>query len=512
MATVEKTDVQLLKYCVDGEWRESTTDTYMDVTDSSTGEVIAKAPCCTAAEVEGAIESAHRAFQTWSTTPIQKRTQVLYRWKALLEQHAEEITYLCSRELGKNLDEARGEVIKIIEGCEVGVSVPMTMKGESLMNVSTGHDTVSYREPLGVFAGIAPFNFPGMIPFGWMLPLCIVTGNTLVLKLASMVPTTGMRLMELLIEAGLPEGVVNVVTCSRVEAEIMMTHPLVRGVSFVGSTSVGKHVYSLAAAHGKRVQAQTEAKNHGLVLADAALERAAAGIINSTFGCAGMRCMALPVIVVENAIADEFIGYMMNFAKQRVVGCSYDPKTELGPVVSAEHQASVKGWIDKGVEEGADLIMDGRDLVVPDYENGFFVGPTIFDNVTEDMAIGREEIFGPVLAIKRVADFEEGITIMNDSRFANGSCIFTESGYYSREFARRTHAGMVGINVGIPVPVSFFPFAGHKESFFGESHVFGLDGIRFFTESKCVTTRWFTEVEKKEKKVGTWEGTVNKQW
>ena len=512
MATIEKTAVQMLKYCVDGEWRESTTDTYMDVTDSSTGEVFAKAPCCTAAEVEGAIESAHRAFQTWSTTPIQKRTQVLYRWKALLEKHAEEVTVLLARELGKNLDEARGEVIKIIEGCEVGVSAPMTMKGESLMNVSTGHDTVSYREPIGVFAGIAPFNFPGMIPFGWMLPLCIVTGNTLVLKLASMVPTTGMRLLELLYEAGLPKGVVNAVTCSRVEAEIMMTHPLVRGVSFVGSTSVGKHVYSLAAAHGKRVQAQTEAKNHGLVLADASLERAAAGIINSTFGCAGMRCMALPVIVVENTIADEFIGYMMNFARQRVVGCSYDPKTELGPVVSAGHQAFVKGWIDKGVEEGADLLLDGRDLVVPGFENGFFVGPTIFDHVTEDMAIGREEIFGPVLAIKRVEDFEEGITIMNNSRFANGSCIFTESGYYAREFAKRTDAGMVGINVGIPVPVSFFPFAGHKDSFFGESHVFGLDGIRFFTESKCVTSRWFTEAEKKEKKVGTWEGTVNKQW
>jgi malonate-semialdehyde dehydrogenase (acetylating) / methylmalonate-semialdehyde dehydrogenase len=511
MAQVE-TDVKMLQYCVDGEWRDSETDKYMDVTDSSTGEVIAKAPCCTAAEVEGAIESAHKAFQTWSTTPIQKRTQVLYRWKALLEQNAEEITHLCSRELGKNLDEARGEVIKIIEGCEVGVSAPMTMKGESLMNVSTGHDTVSYREPIGVFAGIAPFNFPGMIPFGWMLPLCIVTGNTLVLKLASMVPTTGMRLLELLYEAGLPKGVVNVVTCSRNEAEIMMTHPLVRGVSFVGSPSVGKPVYSLAAAHGKRVQAQTEAKNHGLVLADASLERAAAGIINSTFGCAGMRCMALPVIVVENKVADEFIGYMMKYAKMRTVGCSYDPKTELGPVVSADHQAFVKGWIDKGVAEGADLILDGRDTVVPGFENGFFVGPTIFDNVTEEMEIGREEIFGPVCAIKRVDDFEEGLTIMNNSRFANGSCVFTESGYYSREFAKRTHAGMVGINVGIPVPVSFFPFAGHKESFFGESHVFGLDGIRFFTESKCVTSRWFTEVEKKEKKVGTWEGTVNKQW
>ena len=510
MATVEKTAVQMLRYCIDGEWRESTTDTYMDVTDSSTGEVFAKAPCCTAAEVEAAIESAHKAFQTWGSAPVQKRTQVLFKWKALLEEHMEDIAYMVSRELGKNLDEARGEVIKIIEGCEVGVAAPMLVKGESLMNVSTGHDTVSYREPLGVFAGIAPFNFPAMIPFGWMIPLAIVTGNTFVLKAASMVPTSGMRLLELLYEAGLPKGVVNLVTCSRREAEIMMTHPLVRGVSFVGSTDVGKHVYSMAAAHGKRVQAQTEAKNHGLVLADASLERAAAGIINSTFGCAGMRCMALPAIVVENTIADEFIDYMTRFARERVVGCSYDPKTELGPVVSADHKASVKKWIDKGVEEGADLILDGRDLIVPGYENGFFVGPTIFDNVTEEMTVGRDEIFGPVLAIKRVADFEEGITIMNNSRFANGSCIFTESGYYSREFARRTHAGMVGINVGIPVPVSFFPFAGHKDSFFGESHVFGQDGIRFFTETKCVTTRWFTTADKAQKKVDTWEGTVNR--
>ena len=499
-----------LKYFVDGEWLESKTAKYMDVTDSSTGEVFALAPCCTASEVEDAINSAHQAYQTWGSLPIQKRTQVLYSWKALLEKHMEELSYICSREVGKNLDEARGEIVKIIEGCEVGVAAPMLVKGESLMNVSTGHDTVSYREPLGVFAGVAPFNFPAMIPWGWMIPLCIVTGNTFVLKAASMVPTSSIRLMELLHEAGLPKGVVNVLTCSRNEAEILLTHPLVRGVSFVGSTDVGKHVYSVAAAHGKRVQAQTEAKNHGLVLADASLERAAAGIINSTFGCAGMRCMALPVCVVENSVADEFIAYMKKFAQQRLVGCSYDPKTELGPVVSGDHQAFIKKWIDKGVQEGAELVLDGRNLVVPGFEKGFFVGPTIFDNVNEDMAIGRDEIFGPVLAIKRVADFEEGITIMNASRFANGSCIFTESGYFAREFARRTHAGMVGINVGIPVPVSFFPFAGHKDSFFGESHVFGQDGIRFFTETKVVTSRWFTDSDKKQKKVDTWEGTVNR--
>jgi malonate-semialdehyde dehydrogenase (acetylating)/methylmalonate-semialdehyde dehydrogenase len=300
------------------------------------------------------------------------------------------------------------------------------------------------------------------------------------------------------------------VTAEKEEAEVLLKHPAVRGVSFVGTTPVGKHVMSIAAAHGKRVQCQTQAKNHGLVLRDASLELAARGIINSTFGCAGMRCMALPVCVVENAVADEFVAYMKKFAQERVVGAAYDPKTELGPVVSEAHQKSVMGWIDKAIEEGADLVLDGRDIVVPGLEGGHFVGPTIFDNVTEDMLCGREEAFGPVLFIKRVESFEQGLEIMNNNPYANGSCIFTESGYYSREFARRTHAGMVGINVGIPVPVSFFPFSGHKDSFFGDLHVLGTDGIRFFTETKCVTTRWFTEADKKQKQISTWEGTVNR--
>ncbi len=502
--------VKRLKYCVDGEWRESATETYLPVSDSSTGEVFAETPACTAEEVAAAIEAAHRAFDAWAAKPVAVRTQVLFRWKALLEEHVEEIAHLTSRELGKNLEEARGEVVKIIEACELAVGAPMLMKGESLMNVSAGHDTVSYREPLGVFVGIAPFNFPAMIPFGWMLPLCVATGNTLVLKLRSMVPTTGMRLLELLIEAGLPKGVVNLVTCKPAEAEVLVTHPAVRGVSFVGSTKTGLHVYSVAAAHGKRVQAQTEAKNHGLVLRDAALERAAAGIINSTFGCAGMRCMALPVCVVEEAVADEFLGHIVRFARERVVGCAYDPRTELGPLVTAQHKRFVTGWIDKAVDEGAELVLDGRNVVVPGYENGFFVGPTVFDRVTEEMVCGRDEVFGPVLFVKRVADFEEGMAIMNGSRFANGSCIFTESGYHAREFARRSDAGMVGINVGIPVPVSFFPFSGHKQSFFGDAHVLGTDGVRFYTETKCVTSRWFTPEDRQATKVGTWEGTVNR--
>lgn len=502
--------VRRLKYCVDGEWAESKATRYMPVTDSSTGKLIAEAPACTAEEVGAAVESAAAAFPGWRDKPVAVRTQVLFKWKSLIEQHIDELTFITAQELGKNLDEAKGEYVKVIEACEVAVAAPMLMQGRSLMNVSSGHDTVSYREPLGVFVGIAPFNFPAMIPFGWMVPLGIVTGNSYVLKAASMVPLSGIRLLELLYEAGLPRGVVNLVTCGRAEADVLLTHPEVRGVTFVGSTSVGKGVYSRAAAHGKRVQAQTEAKNHGLVLRDASLERAARGIINSSFGCAGMRCMALPAICVEETVADEFVDYLVRFARERAVGCAYDPKTELGPVVSAEHKEFVTGWIGKGVEEGAVVVLDGRGLVVPGFEGGYFVGPTIFDGVTEEMSAGREEVFGPVAFVKRVADFEEGLAIANASRFANGSCIFTESGYYAREFARRSHAGMVGVNVGIPVPVSFFPFAGHKESFFGDKHVLGTDGVDFYTETKCITTRWFTEEDKRATRVTTWEGTTTR--
>ena len=499
-----------MKYCVNNEWKESKTGKYMPVTNSSTGEVIAEAPCCKVEEVNSAVAAAKAAFPEWSFKPIQQRTEVMFRFRALLEAHLDELTLSVSKELGKNIEEARGDIIKAMEVVELACGAPILMQGDALMNVSTGHDTVMYREPVGVFAGIVPFNFPAMIPFGWMIPLCITLGNTFVLKSASLTPMTSMRVLELLIEAGLPKGVVNLVTCSRVEAELLLKHPDIRGISYVGSASVGLHIYSTAAAHGKRVQALCEAKNHGLVLRDAALERAALGIINSTFGCAGMRCMALPALCVEEACADEFIGYLLKYAKQRKIGCAYDPATELGPVVSAEHKESVINWISKGVEEGAELILDGRNVVVPGFENGHFVGPTIFDHVKTGMSVGDCEIFGPVTSIKRVKDFEEGLAIMNASRFANGSCIFTQNGYFAREFVRRTHGGMVGVNVGIPVPVSYFPFAGHKDSFFGDNHVFGRDGFQFFTETKCVTTRWFTEADKKQKNVSTWEGTVNR--
>ena len=497
-----------LKFCVNGEWRETSSGRYMPVYNPSAGQVMAETPCCTAEEVEEAVVSAHAAFPKWSATPVGARAQIMFRFKTLLDEHLGELASLLSTEMGKNLDEARGDVLKAIEVTELACAVPVTMQGRSLMQVSTGHDTVSYREPLGVFAGIAPFNFPAMIPFGWMIPLAITTGNTFVLKAASMVPQTGMRMLKLLYQAGLPKGVVNLVTCTRKEAEILLRHPDVKGVSFVGSTKVGSHVYATAAAHGKRVQCLTEAKNHALVLSDAAVQRSALSIINSAFGCAGERCMALPVVCVEESIADELVASICQFVKQRKIGPAWDPATQLGPLVSQEQKRSVTDWIDKGVEEGAELVLDGRQVKVSGYEDGFFVGPTIFDRVKPDMRIGIDEIFGPVLCIKRVKDFEEGLAIMNGSEFANGSSIYTQSGYWAREFARRTHGGMVGVNVGIPVPVSVFPFSGHKSSFFGDTHVMGQDGVNFYTETKSVTAHWFSEEEMRETRVSTWDGTM----
>jgi len=482
----------------------------MPVTNSSTGEVMAEAPCCTVEEVNSAVEAAAEAFRGWADTPITQRAQLMFKFKAKLEEHLDELTLSVSKELGKTLDEARGDVLKAIEVVELACAVPITMQGRSLMNVSRGFDTVTYREPLGVFAGIVPFNFPAMIPFGWMIPLCITTGNTFVLKAASQTPLTAIRMLELLYEAGLPAGVVNLVTTSRTEAELLLRHPAVKGVSYVGSSTVGRHIYATAAANHKRVQCLGEAKNHGLVLRDANLEMSARIIINSTFGCAGMRCMALPVVAVEEEVADKFMSYFLEFARERKIGCAYDPATELGPVVSAEHKKSVLSWIEKGIEEGAQLVLDGRDAVVPGFEGGFFVGPTVFDHVKPGMTIGESEIFGPVTCVKRIADFEEGLALMNANPYANGSCIFTEDGHHAREFARRTDGGMVGINVGIPVPISVFPFCGHKESFYGDLHVMGTDGVAFFTETKSVTTRWLGQTEA-VKRLSTWEGTITRQ-
>jgi len=499
-----------LKYSAGGEWKESTTTKYMPCYDPSTGAVIAYAPQCTADEVEEAIECAVKAFPEWRDTPIPKRVQVLFRMKQLLDEHLEELTYLCAQENGKKWDEAMGDILKVIEVVEFACGAPQMMKGESLMNVSSGYDTVQFREPMGVFAGIAPWNFPAMIPQGWMVPICVVAGNCMVLKAASFAPQSALRITELWKEAGLPNGVLNVVTTSRNEAEILLKHPDIKGVTFVGSTSVGLHIYSTAAANGKRVQALTEAKNHALVMSDAVIERTAQGIINSFCGCAGERCMALPVVVAENSIADKLVEAVVRLAKQVNLGPAYEKSTGMGPVVNQAHKEFVLNWIETAIQEGAKLLLDGRTPKLPKgCQKGFFIGPTILDHVTEDMSCGREEIFGPVLCIKRVDTFEEGLAIMNNSRFANGSVIYTESGHFAREFAKRTDGGMVGINVGIPVPLGIFGFTGHKQSFFGDLHCMGRDGFIFYTETKNVTSTWFTGKEIPAK-VSTWDGTMTR--
>jgi malonate-semialdehyde dehydrogenase (acetylating)/methylmalonate-semialdehyde dehydrogenase len=469
---------------------------------------MAETPRCTADEVGSAVEAAAAAFPAWRDTPVIKRVQVMFKFREILDRHLNELAVLLSTEMGKTYAEARGDVLKAIEVIELACAVPVTMQGDSLMNVSAGFDTVTYREPLGVFVGIAPWNFPAMIPMGWMTPLALTTGNTYVLKAASFVPQTAMRMADLLMEAGLPSGVFNLVTAGREEAELLLKHPKVRGITFVGSTSVGKHVYAVAAAHGKRVQCLTEAKNHALVLRDAPIRATAQRVINSAFGCAGERCMALPVIAVEEQIADEMVSTICELAKQLKIGPAWEESTEVGPLVTAEHRTFVLNWIEKSVEEEARLVLDGRDAEVPGYEGGYFLGPTVFDRVTPEMRCGREEVFGPVLCVKRVKGFEEGVRLINASEFANGASIFTQNGYYAREFARRIDGGMVGINVGIPVPIAAFPFCGHKNSFFGDLHVMGKDGVAFYTETKAVTNYWFTEDDLKGERVGTWEGTT----
>lgn len=501
-------EIPKLKLYINGRFVDSETEKYSDAYDPSTGEITVKVPCCTSQEVEKAIESAKAAFPGWSATPVSKRVQVLYNVRDLIVKNLDELTHLVAEENGKSWLEAQGDVLKAKEGTEQAISAPSLMMGESLMDASRSYDSVLYRVPLGVCAGIIPWNFPAMIPMGWMTPICIACGNTIVIKAASYTPRSALRFAELYKEAGLPDGVVNIVTCSRHEAELLLKHPDVKAVSFVGSTQVGQHVYATAAMNGKRVQALCEAKNHALVLNDAPVERTAAGIINAAFGCAGERCMALPVVVVQEGIADRLIGEVVRQAKEIKIGPAYDKTTKLGPVVNDSHRQSVLKWIQTGIDEGAELVLDGRDPIVEGYEGGFYIRPTVFDHVKPGMTVGDREIFGPVLCFKRVKTFEEGLSVMNANPFANGSVIFTNNGHYAREFTRHTDGGMVGVNVGIPVPVGYFPFCGHKKSFFGDLHCLGKDGYRFYTESRVVTTHWFDTEESRSLNVSTWDGTI----
>ncbi len=465
-----------------------------DVYNPATGQVAARVALADAREVGGAVEAAATAFPAWAATPPLKRARVLFRFKQLLDEHAKELAEIVTAEHGKVLADALGSVTRGIEVVEFACGIPQLLKGEFSESVGTGVDSYSLRQPLGVCAGITPFNFPAMVPM-WMFPIAIACGNTFVLKPSEKDPSCSMRLAELFAEAGLPAGVFNVVHGDRATVEALITHPRVAAVSFVGSTPVAESIYRTASNLGKRVQALGGAKNHAVVMPDADLEMAVDALMGAAYGSAGERCMAVSVAVaVGDAIGDALVGKLRERISRLEVRPGKDPKAEMGPLVTREHLARVTGYVEQGVREGASLVVDGRGIRVPGGGEGFFLGACLFDHVTPAMKIHQEEIFGPVLAVVRVPDFERALQIVNEHAYGNGTAIFTRDGDTAREFVSRVQAGMVGVNVPIPVPMAFHSFGGWKRSLFGDHHVHGTEGVHFYTRLKTVTSRWPTGI------------------
>ncbi|MBI4910844.1 MAG: CoA-acylating methylmalonate-semialdehyde dehydrogenase [Acidobacteria bacterium] len=457
------------------------------VTNPSTGDVIAHVSYATAAEVDRAVRAAHEAFLTWRDVPVVDRVQPLYRFKDLLDKHHAELSHTLSTENGKTLDDAKAEVRRAIQMVEVACGMPSLMMGESLENVARGIDCHTIRQPLGVVAGITPFNFPSMVPM-WMYPFAIACGNTFVLKPSEKVPLSPARAAELFHDAGLPPGVLNVVHGDKAAVDALLLHPLVKAVSFVGSTPVAKYIYSTAAAQGKRVQALGGAKNHLVVMPDANIEKSVEAIMSSAFGAAGERCLAGSVLVPVGAVAEPLLTALMARCRGMKVGPATEPGVDMGPLVTAAHRDRVAGYIEKGVAEGAKPLCDGREGAGGD---GFYLGPTVFDHVDPSMTIAREEIFGPVLSVMRVKTLDEAIALVNTSPFGNTTTIYTSDGKSAREFCSRIEVGMVGVNMAVAAPMAFFPFTGWKASFFGDLHAHGKDAVWFYTEQKTIMTRWF---------------------
>ena len=486
--------VNTLHHYINGHQVEGTSGRYGEVYNPSTGEISAKVPLASAEETARAIEAAAAAFPAWRDTPPLRRARVFFRFKELLDKHLDELAGLVSAEHGKVLSDARGSVIRGIEVAEFACGAPHLLKGYFSENVGRNVDSHSIRQPLGVCVGITPFNFPAMVPM-WMFPLAIICGNTFILKISEKVPSTALRLAELLSEAGLPDGVMNVVNGDKEAVNTLLTHPEVAGVSFVGSTPVAEYIYQTASNHGKRVQALGGAKNHMVIMPDADMEQATDALMGAAYGSAGERCMAISVAVaVGEETADDLIERLAPRVKNLKIAPSTAPHAEMGPLVTREHRDKVKGYVDLGVEEGAELVVDGRGLRIEGHENGFFLGGCLFDKVTTDMRIYKEEIFGPVLCVVRAPDFATALQMVNDHEFGNGTAIFTRDGDTARTYASRVQAGMVGINVPIPVPMAFHSFGGWKRSLFGDIHVHGEEGIHFYTKLKTVTSRWPTGI------------------
>ena len=478
----------MVSYYINGTWERPEGRTRGVVTNPATGAVLAEVPYAAEADIDRAVRAAHEAFLKWREVPVVDRVQVLYRYKALLEQHAADLAATLTRENGKTADDSKAEVRRAIQMVEVACGMPSLMMGDSLNDVAQGIDCKTVRQPIGVCAGITPFNFPAMVPM-WMHPFAIACGNTFVLKPSEKVPLTPTRAIELLHDAGLPPGVLNLVHGDRQAVDALLRHPLVKAVSFVGSTPVAKYIYATAAAQGKRVQALGGAKNHLVVMPDADMPKTVEAIIGSAFGAAGERCLAGSVLVVVGDAAAPLLDLLVKRTRSLRVGDGSQAGVEMGPLVTGDHCKRVEGYVEKGVAEGATPLVDGREGSKPG--GGFFLGPTIFDHVTAGMIIAREEIFGPVLSVMRVKTLDEAIQLVNRSPFGNATSIFTSSGRAAREYSSRIEVGMVGVNVGVAAPMAFFPFAGWKNSFFGDLHAHGRDAVAFYTEQKVIISRWY---------------------
>src|SRR5690348_16931807 len=476
-----------ITHFINGAKVDTASGRYGDVFNPALGEPVARVALGTVEEVDAAVRAAEAAFPAWSNTPPLTRARVLFKYLELCHQHTEEFAAMLTREHGKTFADAKGEVARGIEMVEFAVGIPQMMKGEYTDQIARGIDAWSMRMPLGVVAGITPFNFPVMVPM-WMFPIAIAAGNTFVLKPSERDPSPSLMIAELWAEAGLPQGVFNVVHGDRVAVERLLEHPDVAAVSFVGSTPVAKHIYETGTRHGKRVQALGGAKNHMVVLPDADLELAADSAVNAAFGSSGQRCMAISVIVAVGDAADGVVPLIRERLQNIHVGDGMRPNVDMGPLVTRQHLDRVRRYVDEGVAAGATLVADGRD--VPNDSGGFFLGPCLFDHVRTDMSIYTDEIFGPVLSVVRAKSYDEAVDLVNESPYANGVAIFTSDGGAARRFQSEIQVGMVGINVPIPVPMAYYSFGGWKDSLFGDAHVHGMEGVKFYTRAKVVTARW----------------------
>jgi len=447
------------------------------------------------ADVEAAVASAKAAFPKWSDTPPIKRARVMLRFLELMNKHSNELAAIITAEHGKVFSDAQGEVARGIDVIEFACGIPQLLKGDYTEQVSTGIDNWTTRQALGVVAGITPFNFPCMVPC-WMFPVAIAAGNTFILKPSERDPSAALFMADLLKQAGLPDGVFNVVQGDKVVVDALLTHPDVKAISFVGSTPIANYIYETGAKHGKRVQALGGAKNHMVVMPDADMDKAVDALIGAAYGSAGERCMAISVALLVGDVADKIIPKIAGRARALVVKNGMEADAEMGPIVTRQALERIEGYIAEGVKEGATLVVDGRGLKVAGHEDGFFTGGTLFDNVTPDMRIYKEEIFGPVLACVRVKDFTEAVELINAHEFGNGVACFTSDGHIAREFGRRIEVGMVGINVPIPVPMAWHGFGGWKRSLFGDTHAYGEEGVRFYTKQKSIMQRWSESIEK----------------